>query len=344
LRSLQICEKATNLEGYDVQIRDGLAKIYTSQGDYAKAEPLYLRIIQTQEKTMGAEHFDTAGRIGDLGDMYYEQGNYAKAESLYLRSLQIMEKIYNDKDSTVASLLDKLARIDVAYGRPAQAIRRFARALGIRERVDLHKADSESKMTFFLEALRDEDNNIYDLLLHNSLLPGARSLALAVSLSHKGRAAEVDLITHWALQGSLSSAEQKRRFIRWQELRRQYDFLYLHDTNKPGDAARQALQSQLAQLSTQISELELDAISYMKKSLKPLDPEHIVMQVGSKLAKSSALIEVMWIKPYQSGVLGPDWKRKGPPCYVALILFPDQRIDFVDLGDAEQIDQAVRAA
>ena len=71
---------------------NNLALLYKTQGDYAKAEPLYKRSLSIKEKALGPNHPSVATSLNNLAALYKTQGDYAKAEPLYKRSLSIKEK------------------------------------------------------------------------------------------------------------------------------------------------------------------------------------------------------------------------------------------------------------
>ena len=66
---------------------NNLAALYDTQGDYAKAEPLYKRSLAIWEKALGPDHPDVATSLNNLALLYDTEGDYAKAEPLYKRSL-----------------------------------------------------------------------------------------------------------------------------------------------------------------------------------------------------------------------------------------------------------------
>ena len=63
-------------------ILDHLALLYTSQGRYAEAEPLFKRALAIREKALGPDHPDVASCLNNLAILYKEQGRYAEAEPL----------------------------------------------------------------------------------------------------------------------------------------------------------------------------------------------------------------------------------------------------------------------
>ncbi|MCB5265020.1 MAG: tetratricopeptide repeat protein [Candidatus Cloacimonetes bacterium] len=98
-----------------------LANLYQAQGQYAKAEPLYLQALQIRELVLGREHADTATTLNNLAVFYQAQGRYDKAEPLHLRALKIKEQILGAEHPNTAYSLGNLANLYWAQGRYAEA-------------------------------------------------------------------------------------------------------------------------------------------------------------------------------------------------------------------------------
>ena len=112
---------------------NNLAVLYRTQGDYAKAEPLYKRSLAIFEKALGPEHPDVATSLNNLAALYYTQGDYAKAEPLYKRSLAISEKALGPQHPSVATSLENYGLLLQATSRPAEAQKLLDRAAAIRK-------------------------------------------------------------------------------------------------------------------------------------------------------------------------------------------------------------------
>ena len=85
-QSLGIRKKALGPEHPDVATSlNNLAVLYSAQGLYAKAEPLYQRALAIWKKALGPEHPDVATSLNNLAALYQAQGRYAEAEPLYQR-------------------------------------------------------------------------------------------------------------------------------------------------------------------------------------------------------------------------------------------------------------------
>lgn len=65
-----------------------LAFVYQSEGNYQKAEPFYLKALQTSKETLGEKHLNSLSSLNDLALLYYDQGKYDLAESLFLSALK----------------------------------------------------------------------------------------------------------------------------------------------------------------------------------------------------------------------------------------------------------------
>lgn len=69
-----------------------LAALYSSQGKYEQAQPLYKRALQIREQKLGPEHPNTAISLNNLASLYQVQEMYTDAQPLYERVLQVYEQ------------------------------------------------------------------------------------------------------------------------------------------------------------------------------------------------------------------------------------------------------------
>ena len=58
------------------QSLNNLARLYTGQGRYAEAEPLYQRSLAIREKAFGRDHPNVANSLNNLVGLYGAQGRY----------------------------------------------------------------------------------------------------------------------------------------------------------------------------------------------------------------------------------------------------------------------------
>jgi CHAT domain-containing protein len=85
---LAIREKALGPHHPDVASSlNNLASLYSSQGRYADAEPLYQRSLAIAEMALGRDHFHVAKTLNNLAWMYNNQARYADALPIIRRTL-----------------------------------------------------------------------------------------------------------------------------------------------------------------------------------------------------------------------------------------------------------------
>lgn len=70
---------------------DSLAKLLSTQGDYAKAESLYTRSLRIKEKALGDSHPLVATTLNNLGVLYYRLKKLDQALPLMNRAVHIPE-------------------------------------------------------------------------------------------------------------------------------------------------------------------------------------------------------------------------------------------------------------
>lgn len=73
-------------------LANNLALRYYDFAQYSRAEPLFRRALEINEKALGKDHPTVATRLNNLAELLRAQGHYAEAEPLYRRALAINEK------------------------------------------------------------------------------------------------------------------------------------------------------------------------------------------------------------------------------------------------------------
>ena len=109
-----------------------LAALYRTQGQYAEADPLYLRALGIQERILGPEHPRLLAGLDALAAVYDTQGQHTHAEPLYRRALAIREKALGPDHPDVARSLDSYAALLRRLSRTNEATLMGARATAIR--------------------------------------------------------------------------------------------------------------------------------------------------------------------------------------------------------------------
>jgi tRNA A-37 threonylcarbamoyl transferase component Bud32 len=92
-RSLDVLKKSLGPDHlFTLHSKNNLASVYLDRGNYDKAEPLFLEVLQQSEKKLGADHSTTLKIKNNLAGLHKAQGNYDKAELLFLEVLKQHEK------------------------------------------------------------------------------------------------------------------------------------------------------------------------------------------------------------------------------------------------------------
>jgi CHAT domain-containing protein len=118
---------------------NNLASLYQAMGAYAKAEPLYERVLAIFENApdpdakTAAEY--TAATLNNLAELFRVTGAYAKAEPLYKRAHELNEKMLGPDHPNTALSLNNLAEFYRTTGAYAKAEPLYRRALAINEKM-----------------------------------------------------------------------------------------------------------------------------------------------------------------------------------------------------------------
>jgi tetratricopeptide (TPR) repeat protein len=188
--------------------------------DYRDAERYFTHAIALREKTVGAEHFDTAQSLYALALLYSKLGRYQQAEQLYQRTLIVCEQLFGPDHVEVAHRLNGLAFVSRRQGKYDQAEALYQRVLAINEQtIGFEHIDTAT--TFNNLALLYHEQGKYALAESLYL----RSLRLRESLlpvSHPNIAQSINnLALLYRVQGKYHQAEalyQRALIIREQAL------------------------------------------------------------------------------------------------------------------------------
>ena len=93
MRALKIKEKSLGEHRSTAITLAELASLYKLKGEYAKAEPLYLRALMIAEKSFDKNHPSLASLLSNIAELYKNQGKNVKAASFLLRALKIVQNV-----------------------------------------------------------------------------------------------------------------------------------------------------------------------------------------------------------------------------------------------------------
>ncbi|XWK87591.1 MAG: tetratricopeptide repeat protein [Phormidium sp.] len=334
-RSLAIQEKAFGSEHSDVaNSLNNLAEFYRQMGNYTKAEPLYQRSLAIREKVLGSEHPDVAISFNNLAELYRQMGNYTKAESLYQRALAISEKALGSQHPNVALSLKNLAGLYQIQGNIARAVEFQTRGVNLEEQhlaVNL-TIGSESQKRAYMDTFFGTTNATVSLHIQAAPNnPEAARLALTTVLRRKGRILEVLTDSLISLRQNITP-ENQTLLDQLNATRSQLAALIF---NKPKNLPLEQYRTQVANLKTQAEKQEAE-LARRSSEFRKISQPATIEAIQKLIPQNAALVELVFYYPFDAKT-----SKWGIPRYVAYILNPDGKIQWVDLGEAEPINQAV---
>jgi tetratricopeptide (TPR) repeat protein len=87
------------------------ARQYHKEGQYTKAEQLFMQSLTMMVKVTGSDHPNVAAILNNLALLYKEDGRYDMAEGVYQRSLTIYENTLGPHHLDVANTLYNFAKL-----------------------------------------------------------------------------------------------------------------------------------------------------------------------------------------------------------------------------------------
>ena len=191
-----------------------LALLHKDLGQYAAAEPLYLRAVAVKEQALGKEHPDVAEVLNGLAALYWREGKDASVEPLYLRALAVKEQHFGKEHPSVAQTLNDLGLFYSNKGRATEAEHLYTRALAIREKclgenhIDVTESVHNFAALYRMQEKYAESERLYlrSLAVREAIL-GKDHPRIATSLNNiaelyrmQGKYAEAEPLLHRALQ------------------------------------------------------------------------------------------------------------------------------------------------
>jgi tetratricopeptide (TPR) repeat protein len=313
---------------------NNLAGLYESQGRYGEAEPLYQQALAIREAALGPEHPDTASSLNNLAGLYQSQGRYGEAEPLYQQALAIYKEALGPEHPLTATSLNNLAFLYHSQGQLQSALTFLSQGLAIEETVLSRNlvGGSDANKRDYLATMGGTTDGVISLHLND--LPSdieAGQLALATVLQRKGRI--LDLFTNVRTQ--LSDDPEALELL--DELSATSAQLANLTFNPPTDLAADAYQTQLNALQQQMVDLE-DQLSRRSIDFANLTASPSLEAIQAALPTGTALVEFIRYQPFDP-TASPQ-ERFGDERYAVYILQANGRVQGIDLGPADAINQA----
>ncbi|MBE7385088.1 MAG: tetratricopeptide repeat protein [Leptolyngbya sp. SIO1E4] len=317
---------------------NNLAVLYTDQGYYREAEPLFQQALEIQREQLGEHHPDVATSLNNLALLYHEQGRFGEAEPLFQQALEIRREHLGEHYPDVATSLNNLAGLYDAQGRHGEAIPYLKAGLEIEEwnlELNLVTLTETQRQAYAATIAHTTDRAVSLSLQANDAAPDAQPLALTTLLRRKGRVLDTGTNSLQVLRQNLTPADQVT-LDEFTTVRQQLATLTF---NPPADLPPEQYRSQLAQLEAQAADLEKTLAQRSAVFRAETEPVEIAA-VQAQIPANGVLIEFTRYRPFNAANPTNFW---GNDRYAVYLLFPDGRIEAIDLGDAAEIDAAVQS-
>lgn len=318
-----------------------LANSYISQGRYAEAEAILIEAqeIYLQNPELGELYIDNAPNLNALASIYQSQGAYLKAEPILEKALTIYRQKLGNRHPDVANSLKRLASLRQAKGNIDQAISLLQEGLDIEEwnlNINLASLADEQRQAY-TATLSDSTDRAISLSIQSAPQSfAATQLALTTLLRRKGRILTASRSNLQRLRQN-ATPENLVLLNNLTDVRRQ---LAAFTFNPPQNLPPDRYQTLLAELEAK--ENDLSSTLARRSAVLRAEAEPVeIAKVQAQLPANSVLVEYARYHPYDARA---DLANQfGAPRYVAYLLFPNGRIQAIDLGDAAKIDAAVQS-
>ncbi len=355
-----------------------LAAIASEKRDFATAEALFQKILAIRESKLGAEHPDVAQTLLTLGLMLQKQQKFAEARTALLRSLKIRSTVFGEDSTAVADcdwamgLLESregnLEAAEMWYGRTA-SIREKAFPVEHPQRTTVHASlgSLHAAQQQWEQALEEYDRTRRRMRLYtNQVLPGlvdneqlmflketdepALHAALQIGVLNPELSSATTKSFEWVLNGKAVSQQSiAERAL----LARDVSNEKLAKKANELQQVRKRLATAVNVMDGKVSMQEMESLRQKEAELaqqlaiaagRPLQAPWLALDdLRRQLPQRSAFINMLRIHAYdyRSGELD----RESAGRYLAWVVSTESDgVRFVDLGDAQVIDDAVRAA
>jgi tetratricopeptide (TPR) repeat protein len=116
---------------------NSLARLYEKQGEFTKAEQLFVQALEGRRRVRGEEHPDTLVSMDSLAGLYEKQGEFTKAEQLFVRALEGRRRVLGENDPrTLSSMVNMAAfywntmKLDLSVPLYEEVLKRRQASLG----------------------------------------------------------------------------------------------------------------------------------------------------------------------------------------------------------------------
>ena len=312
---------------------NNLALLYSTQGRYGEAEPLSKQALEIHRRVLGDDHPATALNLNNLALLYRYQERYGEAEPLYQQALEIHRRVLGDDHPHTATSLNNLAMLYWRQGNLPQAVAYWNQGLDVEEvnLASLLATGSERRKQNYFATISSSTNWALSLHLQSaSNNADAARLALNTLLRRKGRILDATSSGLQTLRQNLTPADQQL-LDQLNAARSQLASLVFKGV---GDHDPAQYRQQVAQLKGKADQLETQ-LSQRSAEFRVEAQPVTIAAVQQQIPADAALVELVRYRPLDIKV-----RKLGSPRYAAYVLQRQGDPKWVDLSEAEAIDQA----
>lgn len=319
---------------------NGLAMAVEKQGHRSKAAGLYVRALTIEEKFVGSDHADLAAPLNNLARLYTQDQKYDLAEQYLLRAMRIAERAWGSTHPLLVTILNNLTVLSWRQADLRSTIARVEQMTAIQDQNaarEMGVGAAEHRRAYF-ETLRVSTDVAVSLHVQwTGSSVEAQKTALRTILRRKGLIVDTTTNSFANLRPRLVPADQVK-FDEWRSITAEYSSLM---QSSVGETPSVQVQAKLKTLNAARKELE-NELTFRSKDLKGQLAPVTVEQVRDAIPRDAVLVELFQYAPFDptSDSYSQQW---GPPRFVAYLLHPDGKLDYVDLGPVKPIEEATRA-
>lgn len=348
-----------DVHGVFATILNSLGIFRSTQGRYREAESFYIssleliyaaqfnaftgNILGTLEDIDLSNYpfefsINFARTLGNLANVYYFLGRHQEAEQIYQKLLDFYRQEFGKNHPNVSVQLSKLSIASQRVGDIEQSRNFLEQAL----------AAEEYNLSLNLAVLADSQRQAYTATISGSTQrslslhlqsaptsPEVAELALTTLLRRKGRILDASADSLQRLRQNLTSEDQAT-LDRLIDTQRQLANLTF---NPPPDLVPEQYRARLSELEAEANQLETTLTRRSAVFRAETEPVTLAA-VQAQIPANSVLVEYVRYQPFNVQDPQNSW---GNPRYGAYLLFPDGRIEAVDLGNASEIDAVVES-
>jgi CHAT domain-containing protein/Tfp pilus assembly protein PilF len=349
-----------------------LGWLYNESGQYQKAEDIFKRALEIP-KTITEKGFIEASFVPALSGIattYHKTGRFKEAELFYKEVLEKMKNYVGEESVYYTLYLDNLALMYGSAGESEKALQVFKQAYLLDGKLlqNIFFMSSERQK---LGIVQKRSNSFYGALamIRRSFAGDRQSLRFAMNLmlQRKGIVFDVQARQQEAIANSLDRESREL----WSELARlRVELAGLQQrepakeaeisatgviepgktmaqggvgmfSGKPEKASPEEIRSRIESLKEKIDRLEAELSSKNTIVAEELSKQKPAVEgVAKRLPADSVFVEFVKLKNY-------NWEKSkwdNTYNYIAFILYPDERIKMIDIGDADRLENKVSSA